>query len=202
MAGKKGSSASSSSLISFGHCLVEIEGKNFVCEPNEKQLTISVAAKAKINISVDDSMDSHGNLSTDLKSQDAGNGCFLLKDCSFLLVNPKNADDQSKSLLQEVLKIYLKELPTMNYVANTGKESQFLERSILNGKSNTLILRSNSCDVLDKVMASVSYQIIPTDNHYVEIPHAAVRSSYQNKVKFFSFYYTQTAVLFFSVDSA
>ncbi|KAJ0978889.1 hypothetical protein J5N97_014363 [Dioscorea zingiberensis] len=99
MAGKKGSSTSSSSLISFceqWHCLVEIEGKNFVCEPNEKQLTISVAAKAKINISVDDSMDSHGNLSTDLKSQDAGNGCFLLKDCSFLLVNPKNADDQSK----------------------------------------------------------------------------------------------------------
>lgn len=35
--------------------------------------------------------------------------------------------------MQEVLKLYSKELPAMNYAANTGKESMFLERCISNG---------------------------------------------------------------------
>lgn len=35
--------------------------------------------------------------------------------------------------MQEVLKLYSKELPAMNYAANTGKESMFLERCIANG---------------------------------------------------------------------
>ncbi len=36
-------------------------------------------------------------------------------------------------LLQEVLKLYMKELPAMNYAANTGKQSMFLERCVTNG---------------------------------------------------------------------
>ncbi|XP_039128831.1 uncharacterized protein LOC120264968 isoform X3 [Dioscorea cayenensis subsp. rotundata] len=181
MAGKRRFSRSFSSPIPIGNCRVEIESKNFGCKPTEKQLTISVSAKAKINISVDDSMDCGGNLFTDLKCPDVGKGCFLFKDCSYLLVNPKNADEQSKFLLQETLKIYTKELPTMNYAANTGRESLFLEKSLLNGKYNTLILRSNSCNTLEEVVAAVSYQIIPANTQYAEIPLAAVSSSYQNK---------------------
>ncbi|KAM0954084.1 putative transcription regulator GNAT family [Dioscorea sansibarensis] len=181
MAGKRRSSRSSSSIIPIGNCRVEIEGKSFACEPSEKQLTISVSAKTKINISVDDSMDSHGNLLSYLKSPDVGKECLPLKNCSFLLVNPKNLDDRSKSLLQETLKIYMKELPTMNYAANTGRESLFLEKSLLNGKYNTLILISNPCDTLEEVVAAVSYQIIPANTEYAEIPLAAVSSGYQNK---------------------
>ncbi|KAH7677128.1 Acyl-CoA N-acyltransferase protein [Dioscorea alata] len=181
MARKRRFSRSFSSPIPIGNCRVEIESKSFACEPTEKQLTISVSAKAKINISVDDSMDCRGNLFTDLKCPDVGKGCFLFKDCSFFIVNPKNADEQSKSLLQETLKIYTKELPTMNYAANTGRESLFLEKSLLNGKYNTLILRSSPCNTLEEVVAAVSYQIIPANTQYAEIPLAAVSSSYQNK---------------------
>lgn len=35
--------------------------------------------------------------------------------------------------LQKVLKLYMKELPAMNYAANTGKESLFLERCVSSG---------------------------------------------------------------------
>lgn len=36
-------------------------------------------------------------------------------------------------ILQEVLNLYARELPTMNYAANTGKQSMFLERCVSNG---------------------------------------------------------------------
>lgn len=36
-------------------------------------------------------------------------------------------------LLQEILKMYMKELPAMSYAANTGKKSMFLERCVSNG---------------------------------------------------------------------
>lgn len=35
--------------------------------------------------------------------------------------------------LQEVLQMYMTELPGMNYAANTGKQSKFLERCVTNG---------------------------------------------------------------------
>ena len=34
--------------------------------------------------------------------------------------------------LQEVLQMYVTELPGMNYAANTGKQSKFLERCVTN----------------------------------------------------------------------
>lgn len=36
-------------------------------------------------------------------------------------------------VLQEVLEMYMRELPTMNYAANTGKQSMFLEKCVMNG---------------------------------------------------------------------
>ncbi|KAK1278602.1 hypothetical protein QJS04_geneDACA023857 [Acorus gramineus] len=62
---------------------------------------------------------------------------------SFFLLNPKDVDCYSESLLKEALRIYTTELPAMNYAANTGKESQFLERCLSSGKYRTLILKSN-----------------------------------------------------------
>lgn len=37
------------------------------------------------------------------------------------------------SYMQEVLTLYMKELPAMNFAANTGKESMFLQRCVTNG---------------------------------------------------------------------
>ncbi|XP_042514779.1 uncharacterized protein LOC122089259 isoform X2 [Macadamia integrifolia] len=99
----------------------------------------------------------------------------------FFLVNPKDIDSRSKSLLQEVLNIYMKELPAMSYAANTGKESLFLERCVLNGKYCTLLLKSNSVKGPGEVIAAITYQIIPTDTQYAEIPLMAVSSNYQNE---------------------
>ncbi|KAL2464629.1 N-acetyltransferase [Forsythia ovata] len=102
-------------------------------------------------------------------------------DFYFLLVNPKDSDAQTKSLIQEVLQIYSKELPAMNYAANTGKESMFLERCISNGKYCTLALNLKGDEDSGKVIAALTYQIIPADTQYAEIPLAAVSSIYQHK---------------------
>ncbi|PHT25793.1 hypothetical protein CQW23_34585 [Capsicum baccatum] len=68
-------------------------------------------------------------------------GLWRLGNYCFVLLNPKDDDGKTKSLLQDVLNIYSKELPDMNYAANTGKESPFLERCVLNGKYCTLVRR-------------------------------------------------------------
>ncbi|XP_038972881.1 uncharacterized protein LOC103695462 isoform X2 [Phoenix dactylifera] len=171
-----GTKRSSPSPISIGNCEVQIEGKGIVCESSKKNLLISVSNDAKIKISVDDT-----RRYTPWKSDDSGGECFPLEGHSFLLLNPKDVDSRGKSLLQEVLKLYIKELPSMNYAANTGKKSQFLERCVSNGKYRTLILKSDSVKCLGKVIAAISYQIIPTDTQYAEIPLAAVSSNNQKK---------------------
>ncbi|THU57906.1 hypothetical protein C4D60_Mb03t08510 [Musa balbisiana] len=104
---------------------------------------------------------------------------FPSRDHSFLLLNPKDADNHSKSLLQQVLELYLEELPTMNYAANTGKKSQFLEKCTTSGKYTTLVLRSDPVNGCGEVIAAVSYQIIPNDTQYAEIPLTAVSSKNQ-----------------------
>ncbi|OIT01893.1 hypothetical protein A4A49_18053 [Nicotiana attenuata] len=65
----------------------------------------------------------------------------------FLLINPKDVDAKTKSLLQEVLRIYSKELPAMNSAANTGKESQFLERCVSNGYKYVAVNSSLCADM-------------------------------------------------------
>ncbi|OVA13858.1 GNAT domain [Macleaya cordata] len=102
-------------------------------------------------------------------------------DHSFLVINPKYIDSHSKSLLQDVLRIYVEELPAMNYAANTGKQSQFLEKCVFNGKYCTLLLKSNMREGSGVVIAAITYQIIPADTQYAEVPLAAVSSNYQHK---------------------
>ncbi|XAR68461.1 hypothetical protein NMG60_11003576 [Bertholletia excelsa] len=86
-----------------------------------------------------------------------------------------------KSIFQEVLNLYMKELPAMNYAANTGKQSMFLERCVSNGKYCTLLLKSKLEQDSGEVVAAITYQIIPADTQYCEVPLAAVSSVYQRK---------------------
>ncbi|CAK7342698.1 unnamed protein product [Dovyalis caffra] len=81
----------------------------------------------------------------------------------------------------EVLEIYTRELPTMSYAANTGKQSMFLEKCVSNGKYCTLLLKSKSTEGPGEVVAAITYQIIPVDMQYAEIPLAAVSAVYQHK---------------------
>ncbi|ESR34458.1 hypothetical protein CICLE_v10006800mg [Citrus x clementina] len=134
MAPKKTSHVSQSP-IPIGNCEVTVEAKKFTCESDPNTLQISISRTAKIKI--------------------AG------EEYIFVLVNPKDAEDScSKSYLQDVLQIYSRELPTMNYAANTGKRSMFLEKC---------------------VVAAITYQIVPADTQYAEVPLAAVSSIYQHK---------------------
>nr|GMD84487.1 microcephalin isoform X1 [Ipomoea batatas] len=104
-----------------------------------------------------------------------GNYCFEL-------INPKDADGKTKCLVQEVLNIYVKELPAMKYAANTGKQSLFLDKCVSSGKYCTLISRIKQGEHHGEVVAATTYQIISADTQYAEIPLAAVRSQYQHKV--------------------
>ncbi|XP_072960866.1 uncharacterized protein [Typha angustifolia] len=178
-----GTNSSPPSTISIGNCKVEIQGKDLICESDEKNLLISFQNDAKIRISVHDFRGYAAKKSyNDLQSLERTGQEFLpVEDNPFFLLNPKDVDSRSKLLLQEVLKLYMQELPTMAYAANTGKSSRFLERCISNGKYRTLILRSDPKEGLGEVIAAISYQIIPTDTQYAEIPLAAVSPEHQNK---------------------
>ncbi|KAK9075881.1 hypothetical protein SSX86_004210 [Deinandra increscens subsp. villosa] len=153
MARKKPSSSASASPIAIGNCEVVVESKNFTTESDQNRLQISLSRNSKIVIS----------------------GYY------FVLVNPKDSDAQSKSLLQEILALYMKELPSMTYAANTGKKSTFLERCVSNGKYCTLVLQSKSRKSPGEVIAAISFQIIPADTRFAEVPLAAVSAVYQHK---------------------
>ncbi|KAF8043896.1 hypothetical protein BT93_A2017 [Corymbia citriodora subsp. variegata] len=163
-----------SSPIAIGNCEVTIESKKFVLESDSNCLSISVSRKAQIKIAV------KGDSS---RSSDDRNGLAEYKgeEYYFVLVNPKDADSRCRSLIQEVLKLYSKELPAMKYAANTGKESMFLERCVANGKYRTLLLKRKSLEGLEEILAAITYQIVPVDTHYAEIPLAAVSAIYQHK---------------------
>ncbi|XP_060184352.1 uncharacterized protein LOC132614027 [Lycium barbarum] len=176
MAPKKRCSSLSSNPIPIGNCEVVVESGKFASELNENSLTITLSKNSKIKISVVDD----GNCSKEAKSpinigyEENGNYCFVL-------INPKDDDGKTKSLLQEVLKFYSKELPAMNYAANTGKESQFLERCVSNGKYCTLVLKTKDDIDPGQVIAAITYQIVPADMQFAEVPLAAVKSVYQLK---------------------
>ncbi|KAI5079275.1 hypothetical protein GOP47_0004754 [Adiantum capillus-veneris] len=104
----------------------------------------------------------------------------LLEGLSVQLLNPKSFDSQGHLLLKAVLKLYSTELPEMSFAANTGKESPFLDKCVSSGKYCTLLLRHAAC-LKDDVVAAVSYQILPPDTQYAEIPLAAVSKDYQHK---------------------
>ncbi|MCD7459278.1 hypothetical protein HAX54_040537 [Datura stramonium] len=167
----------SSTPIPIGNCEVVVEAGKFTSELNENSLKISFSKNAKVKISVVDD----GNCSKDRKSP-MSNGYDENGNYCFVLINPKDDDGKTKSLLQDVLSIYSKELPAMNYAANTGKESQFLERCVSNGKYCTLVLKTNDDIDPGKVIAAITYQIIPADMQFAEVPLAAVKSVYQLKI--------------------
>ncbi|KAF0922789.1 hypothetical protein E2562_002041 [Oryza meyeriana var. granulata] len=156
------SSSSSASAFSIGSCKVEIHGGALRCQSTEQVLTISGPRGAKIVVSVDGA-----------KSSSAGVGSY------FILLSPSHVDERNKALLQEVLLLYKQELPTMDYAANTGRKSGFLEKCITNGKYKTLVLHSGSGAGQEGVIAALSYQLVPADTEYAEIPLAVVRSPYQ-----------------------
>ncbi|RLN27565.1 mediator of DNA damage checkpoint protein 1 isoform X1 [Panicum miliaceum] len=151
--------------FSIGNCKVEIHGSGLRCEPTEQGLTVSGPRGAKVVVSV----------SGDQKSASNGVG----EGSQFILLNPSDADSQTKSLLQEALTLYKQELPSMDYAADTGRKSGFLEKCTTNGKYKTLILTSSPATKHEEVIAAVSYQIVPADTQYAEIPLAVVRSSHQ-----------------------
>ncbi|KAJ0042578.1 hypothetical protein Pint_17789 [Pistacia integerrima] len=164
--------------IPIGNCEVLINANNFTCRSDHRNtLQISLSKTAKINISVREEVisKSSGDI-YNAKPKEKG------KDYMIVLINPKNADDSEKSYLQEVLNIYTRELPTMNYAANTGKQSMFLEKCVLNGKYCTLLLKSKSTEGYEEVVAAITYQIVPADTQYAEVPLAAVSSIYQHEV--------------------
>ncbi|KAL0929004.1 hypothetical protein M5K25_000943 [Dendrobium thyrsiflorum] len=183
MAGRK---RSTSSPISIGNCKVEIEGGSVVCESTGKGIVLSAKNDARIKISECDSKKEtsrryYSRRRSEDCLQDNGMRTLTWADHTFVLLNPKDVDSRSKSLLQEALKIYMEELPTMSYAANTGKASQFLERCLSSGKYSTLMFCSNSLEVSIKVIAAVTFQIIPVDTQFAEIPLAAVASKFQRK---------------------
>ncbi|KAF5802303.1 putative transcription regulator GNAT family [Helianthus annuus] len=174
MGGKKPSSSSSASPISIGNCEVVVQANNFNTHSDHNSLQISLSTNSNIIISVVE--DALGKERNGLQHSSLGENGYY-----FVLVNPKDSDAQSKSLLQEVVTLYVKELPSMNYAANTGKKSMFLERCVSNGKYCTLVLKSKSEEGSGEVVAAISFQIIPTDTRFAEVPLAAVSSVHQQK---------------------
>ncbi|XP_056843429.1 uncharacterized protein LOC108811718 [Raphanus sativus] len=81
----------------------------------------------------------------------------------------------------QVLKLYSKELPDMNYASDTRKHSAFLEKCVSKGKYCSLVLKSTLNGVSDEVLAAITYQIVPADTQYAEIPLAAVTFTHQKK---------------------
>ncbi|KAE8098705.1 hypothetical protein FH972_016749 [Carpinus fangiana] len=175
---RRKSSSSSSTPIPIGNCEVTVEASNFNFQSDPNSLQISLYKGARIRISVMEEM--NRKISSHIGDSDSA-GKEEGEKLSLMLLNPKDADSCTKSYLQEVLKMYMKELPAMNYAANTGKQSMFLERCVTNGKYCTLLLKSNSLGDFGEVIAAITYQIIPADTQHAEIPLAAVRSIYQHK---------------------
>ncbi|KAF8719943.1 hypothetical protein HU200_024709 [Digitaria exilis] len=170
--------------FSIGNCKVEIHGSGLRCESTEQGLTVSGPRGAKVIVSGTllrgpprmRTMPFIRFLHGDQKSAPSGVG----EGRQFILLNPGDADSQTKSLLQEVLKLYKQELPSMDFAADTGRKSGFLEKCTTNGKYKTLILMSSATAQNEEVIAAVSYQIVPADTQYAEIPLAVVRSSHQH----------------------
>ncbi|XP_062117920.1 uncharacterized protein LOC133831569 [Humulus lupulus] len=184
---KKTALATFPSPISIGGCEVTVEANKYTCESDEKCLQISINRNAKVRISVKEDADEK-NQEIDIGACQSGQGeedgervVSHEGEFSFLLVNPKDVNNSSRSFLQEVLKMYATELPAMNYAANTGKQSLFLEKCVTNGKYCSLLLILVSVGGLREIIAAITYQIVPADTQYAEIPLAAVSSAHQRK---------------------
>ncbi|KAE8710999.1 N-acetyltransferase, putative isoform 2 [Hibiscus syriacus] len=168
-----------------GNCEVLIEANKYSCNSDPNTLQISISKSTKINISVRKEMNSKSvNDLLPLESEQKGDedGCCAVKnEYKLILVNSKDVDGATKSYLQEVLKLYNGELPSLNCAANTGKQSRFLERCVSNGYQIFFLFLLKYFYMMLKVIAAITYQIIPADTQFAEIPLAAVNSIYQHK---------------------
>ncbi|XP_010508718.1 PREDICTED: uncharacterized protein LOC104785238 [Camelina sativa] len=165
MAPKRRASPLHSSLYPIGDYEVAVDGKSFTCESGTKSIEIKFPRNNRVKISEKDTM-----VSADPKEH------------MFLLLNPRDEDEFfTKSHLQEVLMLYSQELPDMRYASNTGKQSAFLERCVSKGKYCSLVLKSTLGGVSDEILAAITYQIVPADTQYAEIPLAAVTYTHQKK---------------------
>ncbi|XP_065856702.1 uncharacterized protein [Euphorbia lathyris] len=174
--------SSSPCPILIGNCEVVVETNNFTYISDTNNLQISTSRRAKIQISVKEEINKQ--CSDDFgqsKAEGEGRASTSKDDYAFILVNSKDSNECTKSYLQEALKIYTRELPAMNYAANTGKHSTFLEKCVSNGKYCSLLLKFKCKDNPGEVIAAISYQLVPANTQYAEIPLAAVSSFYQNK---------------------
>eukprot|EP01018_Ginkgo_biloba_P030891 Gb_07005 [translate_table: standard] len=180
MAKPKRSAAKQSFAI--GNCKLEVEG-NADYEQSKDELQISFPAAATVKISVDKPRRyaTRSARKEDLLKLRVEEDEGIPAEASFVLLNPKETDAKSKMLLKEVLKLYSKELPMMSYAANTGKESPFLEKCVTSGKYCTLLLKSDAIMGAEEVMAAITFQILPPDTQYAEIPLSAVSKNYQHK---------------------
>ncbi|KAK8713381.1 hypothetical protein V6N13_148600 [Hibiscus sabdariffa] len=177
-------SYSSPPPIQIGNCEVLIEANKYSCNSDANCLQISISKSTRITISVRKEINARSvnQLSPSEQKGDEDRRSAVKNEYELMLVNPKDVDCATKSYLQEVLKLYNGELPSMNCAANTGKQSKFLERCLSNGKYCTLILKYKSSEGFDfeQVIAAITYQIIPVHTQFAEIPLAAVNSIYQH----------------------
>ncbi|XP_048225703.1 uncharacterized protein LOC8268016 isoform X2 [Ricinus communis] len=180
---RKKTSPSSHSPILIGNCEVTVESNNFSTSKSDpNSLHISTTRNSKIKISVREELnrrccDDIEQSRAEEKILEVGKNLPLGEEYMFSLVNSKFSD----SCYLQILKMYTRELPTMNFAANTGKQSMFLEKCISNGKYCSLLLKSKFAEGSGVVIAAITYQIVPADTQYAEIPIAAVSSDYQRK---------------------
>ncbi|CAI9099758.1 OLC1v1036622C1 [Oldenlandia corymbosa var. corymbosa] len=160
-----------------GNCEVIVEAKKFIPESAQNSLQITFSKNVKIKISVVEGKQQPRNENDDVPAL----GSEKIGEYYFVLMNPKDSDEVTKSLVQEVLHLYSKELPAMNFASNTGKESMFLQRCVSKGNYCTLALIHKATDEIKEVVSAISYQIVPSDTHHAEIPLACVSYKYQKK---------------------
>nr|XP_024374624.1 uncharacterized protein LOC112281876 isoform X2 [Physcomitrium patens] len=101
----------------------------------------------------------------------------------FQVINPKSPDSADYSLLEIATMLYKKELPAMSFAAGTGKESDFLRNCTTSGKYCTLLMKKPGVFPADTevIVGAITYQILPTNTQYAEIPLAAVDQIYQRQ---------------------
>ncbi|XP_047318170.1 uncharacterized protein LOC124921541 [Impatiens glandulifera] len=160
--------------FSIGNCKVLVDAKKYNLLSSKNGLEISLSQAGTVKISEVDGIDKSINDNQNMPAKETG-------EFYFVLLNPKDLDSQTRSQLLDVFELYTKELPAMKFAANTGKQSMFLERCVMKGKYCTLLLKSRLEKDPRKVIGAITYQIIPVDTQYAEVPLAAVNSFYQQK---------------------
>ncbi|CAM6011686.1 unnamed protein product [Sphagnum balticum] len=168
----------------IGNCNVEAP-THVELEHEANGVRLHVREPAAITISVNNSKEHamvKSVITTTLTESKCQNCSRLPRELSFQLLTPKSLRDADKLLLENALELYNQELPAMSFAANTGKESNFLRNCISNGKYCTLLLTKSGTTATElEVVGAVTYQILPPDTQFAEIPLAAVKKSHQRQ---------------------